>query len=820
MPTDPSGDVAGLDETLSVPPDSRPREPEPEGARRIGPYRLLHAIGEGGMGEVWVAEQLEPVRRKVALKVIKAGMDTKQVVARFEAERQALALMDHPAIAKVLDGGSTAEGRPYFVMEYVPGVSITEHCDTYRLPTEERLKLFIEVCEGVQHAHQKAIIHRDLKASNILVSLVDGRAQPKIIDFGIAKATGQRLTEKTLFTEVGSVIGTPEYMSPEQADLTGQDIDTRTDVYSLGVILYQLLTGELPFASADLRSSSYEELRRKLREVDPPRPSNKLSSLGKGAARSAEDRRTDPLALRHQLEGDLDAIAMKALEKDRARRYGTPSELAADVGRHLRNEPVVARPPSTAYRVGKYIKRHRLGVGVASGLIALLVAFAVAMGVEVQRIAVERDRANRERVASDKVSAFLVKMLINLKPEALGNALWKDLHQRVAAGRRAQGAPQEKVDSALASLDETLSVVNPTETAVHLLDEQILRSAGQTVEREMGSEPRIAGSLEGTLAEAYSNLGLSKQWEQHAQRSVELRTRALGLENPATLRSMANLASAYDVQGRYADAEKLNRETLEVRRRVLGPEHPDTLASMNNLAIVYREEQRNAEAEKLYREALEVRRRVLGPEHLDTVQSMINLAALYYYEGRYADAEKLNLETWEISRRVLGPENPQTLFSMSNLASTYEDEGRHAEAEKLHHDGLEIGRRTLGPDHPYTLGCMSNLASVYNSEGRYADAEKLAEDAVAGYERIQLTGGEEMGETREALGGALLGLQRYPQAEGELLKAERLLSAEKHEHDKCLKALIALYGAWDKSEPGKGHAAKLAQWNAKLDRGD
>jgi eukaryotic-like serine/threonine-protein kinase len=820
MSSESNSQNSGLGDTLGSRPNATEEiAPAPEKGRRIGPYRLLQLIGEGGMGEVWLAEQLEP-RRKVALKLIKAGMDTKQVVARFESERQALALMDHPAIAKVFDGGSTPEGRPYFVMEYVPGVPITEHCDTHKLATSARLELFTNVCHGVQHAHQKAIIHRDLKPSNILVSLVEGMPQVKIIDFGIAKATGYRLTEKTLFTELGAIVGTPEYMSPEQADLTGQDVDTRTDVYSLGVLLYQLLTGELPFTSNELRSSSYQELRRKLKDVEPLRPSTKLSSLGKGAAKSAENRRTDPLELRHELEGDLDAITMKALEKDRARRYGTPSELATDVERHLRDEPVVARSPSTAYRVSKYLKRHRLGVGVASGLITLLVVFAVVMGVEAKRIAVERDRANRERVASDKVSAFLANMLINLKPEALGNALWTDLHQRVAAGRRAQGASQEKVNSALASLDETLSVVNPTETAVHLLDEQILRSAGSTIEKEMGNEARIAGSLEGTLAEAYSNLGLSKQWEQHAQRSVELRTRALGLENPLTLRSMANLASAYDVQGRFADAEKLNRQILEVRRRVLGPEHPDTLASMNNLAIVYREEQHILEAEKLYHEALEIRRRVLGREHLDTIQSMINLGTLYYFEGRYADAEKLNLEALEISRRVLGHENPQTLFSMSNLASTYEAEGRYPEAEKLHHDGLEIGRRTFGPDHPYTLGSMTNLAEVYNAEGRYAESEKLAEEAVVGYERIKLTDGEEMGETRAALGGALMGLQRYSQAEVELLRAERLLSTDKEEHDKAIKALVALYETWEKYEPGIGHAAHSEQWSAKLGRAD
>ncbi len=389
-----SGDsTAGLDDTaLGAKPAAD--VPEPPVVRRIGPYRLLQILGEGGMGEVWLAEQVEPIRRRVAVKVIKAGMDTKQVVARFESERQALALMDHPAIAKVLDGGSTAEGRPYFVMEYVAGVPITDHCDAHRLSTAARLALHAEVCEGVQHAHQKAIIHRDLKPSNILVSLQDGKAQPKIIDFGIAKATGYRLTEKTLFTALGAMIGTPEYMSPEQADLTGQDVDTRTDVYSLGVILYQLLTGELPFGSKELRSASYEELRRKLRDVEPPRPSTKLSSLGDEAADAARNRNTDASALRRQLEGDLDAITTKAMEKERGRRYGTPSELAADIGRHLRNEPVLARPPSQAYRLQKYIRRHAVGVSIAGGLLVVVLGFALTMALQVRRVALERDRAN------------------------------------------------------------------------------------------------------------------------------------------------------------------------------------------------------------------------------------------------------------------------------------------------------------------------------------------------------------------------------------------------------------------------------------------
>ena len=346
---------------------------------RFEGLRLERRLGEGGMGEVWLAEQFEPVRRQVAVKVIKAGMDSKEIVARFESERQALALMDHPAIARVFDGGTTPEGRPFFVMEYVAGLPTTEYCDANTLSTSERLEMLAEVCEGVQHAHQKAVIHRDLKPSNILVTRLDGRAQPKIIDFGIAKAVGYRLTNKTLFTELGVVIGTPEYMSPEQADSTGADVDTRTDVYSLGVVLYELLTGELPFSSDELRASA-EALRRKLRESDPPRPSTRLSKRDDRAAEAARARNTDPGTLCRQLQGDLDAITMRTLEKERARRYGTPSELAADIWRHLRHEPVIARPASAAYRVSKYVRRHRLGVALVTvAALALLCGAGLAL---------------------------------------------------------------------------------------------------------------------------------------------------------------------------------------------------------------------------------------------------------------------------------------------------------------------------------------------------------------------------------------------------------------------------------------------------------
>ncbi|MFQ5668863.1 MAG: protein kinase, partial [Candidatus Binatia bacterium] len=523
-----------------------------------------------------LAEQSEPVKRRVALKVIKQGMDTKQVVARFEAERQALALMDHPAVAKVFDAGATPQGRPYFVMEHVKGVPLTEHCDRQKLTTRQRLELFMDVCAGVQHAHQKAIIHRDLKPTNVLVTIQEGKAVPKIIDFGVAKATAQKLTEKTLFTELGTLIGTPEYMSPEQAEMTGQNVDTRTDVYSLGVMLYELLAGALPFAAKELRSAGFEGIRRKIRDDEPPTPSKRVSTLGEGSTASANARKTTPSTLQRQLQGDLDWITMRALEKDRTRRYGSPSELAADIGRHLKDEPVVAGPPSAAYRARKFVRRHRAGVVAATIGVVVLLIFSVTMTLQARRIATERDRANEERAASDRVSEFLADMLGSVDPEAMGGALLKDLEERITRAQRRRGGAGGNPEQELASFKKALSGVNPTGAALYLLDEQILSRAGETVERTLSEDPRIAGRLEDTLGVTYRKLGLNEKAERHALRAVKLREQELGMDHPETLNSMDNLAIVYAVQGRYAEAEPLFVKVLETRKRVLGDDNPCT----------------------------------------------------------------------------------------------------------------------------------------------------------------------------------------------------------------------------------------------------
>jgi serine/threonine protein kinase len=385
--------------------ETRMMEPHQTVGQTIGPYRMLQLIGQGGMGEVWLADQRRPVRRRVAIKLIKAGMDTREVVARFESERQALALMDHPSIAKVFDGGSTPQGRPYFVMEYVTGIPITSYCDKHKLTINQRLELFVQVCEGVQHAHQRAIIHRDLKPSNILVGEVDGKLLPKIIDFGVAKATSQRLTANTMFTRVGAIVGTPGYMSPEQADSAGEDIDTRTDVYSLGVVLYELLVGALPL---NFSKDPWDQIVRRLRDEDAPQPSAKVRTLGERSSVVAQDRGADLTTLARQLVGDVDAIVLKALEKDRSRRYSTPSELATDIGRYLRNEPVIACSASAAYRARKYIRRHRIGVAVTAASAVLLVSFSVTVGILAYVARSEKARSEKNlRLAQNAVDEML-----------------------------------------------------------------------------------------------------------------------------------------------------------------------------------------------------------------------------------------------------------------------------------------------------------------------------------------------------------------------------------------------------------------------------
>ena len=649
----------------------------------IGRYHLLQKIGEGGMGEVWLAEQKEPVRRRVALKLIKAGMDTREVVARFESERQALALMDHPAIAKVLDAGSTPQGAPYFVMEYVAGVPITTYCDNHRLSTRERLELFMHVCEGVQHAHQKAIIHRDLKPSNILVTEVDGHPAPKIIDFGVAKALTQKLTADTMFTRVGAMIGTPEYMSPEQALSSGEDIDTRTDVYSLGIIFYELLSGVPPI---ELRKIVFEEFLRRLREEDPQKPSTKFRAQDPATSTDvARKRHTEPPALVKQMRGDLDSIALKALEKDRARRYGSPSDFALDIARYLHNEPVLAVPPSVAYRASKFARRYRVALVTACAFALVLIAAAV--------ISIRQSiRANKEAAAAQAVNDFLQN----------------DMLAQASASN--QSGPSAKPDPDL-----------KVRTA--------LDRAAQRITGKFDQQPEVEAAIRDTMGQTYVDLGLYPEARKQLERALELDRRVFGEKDPKTLNAMTHVGQIATDQGRYAEAEKILNQALELQRRVLGPEHRTTLNSMNVLGVVYYREAKYAQAEALLTQALEIQRRVLGPEHSNTLSTMTNLSDLYAGEGKPSQAAALDSQILEIRRRVLGPEHPATLLSMSNLGADYHEQGRFSQAEALGSQALEIRRRVLGPEHPDTLMTMSNLGAAYYYEGKYPAAEALLKQA-------------------------------------------------------------------------------------------
>jgi serine/threonine protein kinase/tetratricopeptide (TPR) repeat protein len=683
----------------------------------ISHYHLLQKIGEGGMGEVWLAEQKEPVRRRVALKLVKAGMNTREVIGRFESERQALALMEHPAIAKVFDAGSTVDGAPYFVMEYVAGVPLTDYCDNHRLSIKERLELFMQVCEGVRHAHQKAVIHRDLKPSNILVEELDGRPVPKIIDFGVAKALSQKLTAHTMFTRVGSLIGTPEYMSPEQALSSGEDVDTRTDVYSLGIIFYELLAGAPPI---ELRKIAFDEFLRRLREEDPPKPSTKIRT-GDAATKTelARRRQTEPVALARQIGGDLDSIALKALEKDRGRRYESASDFAADIARYLRDEAVQAVPPSAVYRARKFASRHRWGLAMASAFVVVLAAAAV---ISIRQTI----RANREAAIAEAVSNFLRNdVLAQASPNRqLSPKPNPDLKVRTALDQAAMGISGKFEPDVEAAVRQTIGQTYE--------DVGLYPKAKEQFERALELRRQTLGAKDPKTLQSVSSVGtiLLKQGkfpdaEAILRPNLDMQIRLLGPKHPNTLATMHNLGVVYTDEGKYGEAEAIHSNALEIRRRVLGPDDPLTLSSMTALANAYEEDGKFDRSEPLYTQALEIYRRVSGAEHPRTLGVMNDLANVYYDEGKFSEAEKLYAETLDLRRQVLGPEHPETLSSMMNLAIMYRKEGKREQAEELYGQTLEIDRRVLGPEHRVTLMCMNNLANLYFSQGKWAEAEAL-----------------------------------------------------------------------------------------------
>jgi len=818
---------ADLDVFRASPP---PAAASPE---RIGPYAVRERIGSGGFGDVYLADQTHPVRRRVALKVLKRGLDTRSVLARFEAEAQALALMDHPNIARVFDAGETEAGLPFFALEYVPGLAITEYCERRKLGTRERLELFVSVCRAVQHAHSRGIIHRDLKPSNILVSEADGQATPKVIDFGIAKATTTPLTERTIHTQHGQIMGTPAYMSPEQIEAGALAVDVRTDVWSLGVILYELLTGRTPIDPGDLDTGGLEELQRRIREDDPAKPSTRA---GEAAGR--------------EIRGELDWITMKALEKDRSRRYETASAFAADVGRYLGGEAVEAGPPSTMYRFSKFARRHKLALGAAA---AVLLGTVVAAGALVYALVEsnrQRARVEAARSAAEAVTSFVTGMLSSADPSRRGRevtvvevldqaaaAVPDDLRDRPAIEARVRETlgltylELGELDAAVAQLGRAAELnreLHGDDAPATLVARRHLATAwrehGELDRAEEALRDllhRTEGTADSSLAVVLDQLGtvLTLQGRYEEAGDVQARADSVGLAvfgatDPRRAEILANLGVLHRVLGRFEAARAALEEALGVLRREWGDEHPDTMNILSNLANVHYQLGEYEEAVERSRELAATKARVLGDEHPSTLQTRSDWAVTLNGLGRHAEAESIGVAVLEARRRTLGPDHPSTLQSMNNVALTYRKGGRPAEAEPLLRESLATKERVLGPDHQDTIITRGNLGDLLTELGRPEEALPLLEAALASARRSLPEDHARRNDVLRKLGECLRVLGRDAEAEAALVEAWTRLEAKLGpEHANTRAAAASLAALCDST----GRPAEAAQWRAKAD---
>jgi eukaryotic-like serine/threonine-protein kinase len=716
----------------------------------IGPYKLLQQIGEGGMGVVYMAEQIEPVRRKVALKIIKPGMDTQQVIARFEAERQALAMMDHQNIARVFDAGATESGRPFFVMELVHGVPITKFCDDNKLTTRERLELFIPVCQAIQHAHQKGIIHRDVKPSNVLVTMYDDKAVPKVIDFGVAKAVEQRLTEKTMFTQYGALVGTFEYMSPEQAEMNAFGVDTRSDIYSLGVLLYELLTGTTPLERKRLREAALDELLRLIREEEPPRPSDRLTRSS-DLPNIAAARKTEPARLSRLVHGDVDWIVMRCLEKDRTRRYETANGLARDIDRYLHDETVEATPPRASYRLRKFLRRNKgpaltasfvflvLTMGLAGTAWGLFMARQQMMRAQAaareaqyaaEQAALQRKQADEQRDLAEKRKQQALeneKKAISERQisQAVQTFLQQDLLRQTDATEQA---------NAMRQLGSALDVkANPT--IRELLDRAAAELTPAKIEGKFPGQRGAQASILKTVGDSYRGIGAYDRALDFLTRAIDISRELNGADNPETLAIANDLGLAFLAAGKLPQATALFEHALDVQVKTLGEDHPDTLKTLINLAWANLDAGKFPASIELYKRVLASQMKKLGPDHADTLNTMHYLAGAYLYSGKLAEAIAL-YESASVGRtKTLGANHPETIATLNNLAVAYQDAGEQARAIAIFEQVLQARLTQLGADHPDTLSTMNFLITAYRTVGKREQALPLMQRVVEGMER-------------------------------------------------------------------------------------
>ena len=700
---DPDATTAAAS-AFAVPRAARASTAEGIGTVVAGRYTLINVIGEGGMGSVYLAEQTEPVKRQVALKLIKTGSDSRGVLARFDAERQALALMDHPNIARIYDGGLTPAGQPFFVMELVKGMPLTEYCDHKRLSVPARLELFVAVCQAVQHAHQKGIIHRDLKPGNVLVIEVDGRPTPKVIDFGVAKATEVKLTDMSL-ADIGAIVGTPAYMSPEQADPTSMDIDTRTDVYALGVVLYELLTGSPPIDARQFQRGAILEMLRMVREVDPPRPSTKLSTA-EALPNIAANRSIEPARLSKLLQGELDWVVMKALEKDRTRRYETAIGFARDIERYLADEVVEARPPSHGYRLKKFVKRNKGQVIAAS-----LVFLSLVGGIVGTSLGMASARRARNAEAVQRADA------LDQRDKAIASEI----------KAREEAAKTRAINDFLTNdlLTQAEPANNAIEDKVTLLE--VLDRAGEKVGTRFAAQPELEWALRATIANTYHGLA---SWEK-AETQTRVLLDAARKRDPrsaAAHGAQSYLAHILHHRGR-SDAEVLEMAEAAAKglERTLGPDHPDTLRTLNYLGLAYEEDGKLPEAIALFERVRDASIAKLGADHADTLSALHNLAGAYFSVGRLPDAIALFERVRDAKIAKFGPNHPDTLRTLNNLALAYTAVGKLPEAIALFERVRDVRIAKFGPDHPETLAAQIGLAQAYQSVGRHPEAITMFE---------------------------------------------------------------------------------------------